>query len=82
MLAAYFADQLSRVRPLTADEVTRLLGAKEGQRRMWTVQDDRKLRRMVRKGMTAHMIATELGRTAWSVRSRIRNLKRKDKPHV
>jgi hypothetical protein len=45
-------------------------------RRLWTGRDDRELRRLSRL-LPAHVVAERMGRTAHSVRTRIRDLKRK-----
>lgn len=78
---AYFADALSRERPLTSEETDRLCAAMgcDGTRRMWKAADDRNLLRMKRQRLTAQEIADKLGRTVWSVRSRVRTLRAKGK---
>lgn len=79
----YFADALSRERPLTDEETDRLCRAlsrePKGNRRLWGQADDRELSRLRRKMMTADEIAEKMGRTPWSVRSRIRALNRKER---
>lgn len=79
----YFAGELSRLRPLTEDECTRLDRAlrisRNGVRKLWTAANDRELARLRRKHMTAEQIAEAMNRTPWSVRSRIRALNRKEK---
>lgn len=79
----HFADALSQYRPLTDAECGMVYRAvrKEpsGVRKIWTQADDRELARLRRKRLTADQIAVKMGRTAWSVRSRIRALNRKER---
>jgi hypothetical protein len=79
----YFADALSRERPLTEQDLDILCRAlsrnAKGNRRLWGQADDRELSRLRRKMLTADQIAEKMGRTAWSVRSRIRALNRKER---
>ncbi len=77
-IAVAFATELSRYRALTDSEadmlavVTRQEGNTRPMRRVWRRGDDHALEEMLRNGMTAPQIASHMGRTAWSVRSRIR----------
>lgn len=75
-IAHHFASELGRFRELTSEEITMLSRRKGGTRRMWTQADDRQLSRMLAKQLTAEQIATALGRTAFAVRSRVRQMKR------
>lgn len=80
-IATVFANALNRERALTLDE-SELLGillsraASAPVLRRWSPADDRQLAAL-RDTFTAPQIAAHLGRTPWSVRSRIRSLKRK-----
>lgn len=80
-LAEYFAGELNRYRPLRDDEVDRLHAAIcriiPRTRRLWKAADDRELQRLIRKRLTADEIAQRLSRTPMSVRTRIRDLKRR-----
>lgn len=77
--ALFFADRLNRERGLRDDELAALdsITKCNGSRRMWTARDDRELGKMIRQGLTAVTIADQLKRTPHSVRSRIRDLKRR-----
>lgn len=77
-IAIHFADELNRSRALTdreADMLDSIVGKK---RRLWTQAEDRELKRMRRKRMTAPEIAVALGRSSWGVRMRVNHLKRKE----
>ena len=78
-IAIHFADQLCRERALTASESDMLCAVvmKERRRIFWTARDDRTLRKLSRR-LPAHVVAEQMGRTAHSVRSRQRQLKRKE----
>lgn len=76
------ADALNRERALTQWEsglvaalVTKTPHAQPLRR--WTQAQDEQLLVLVSDGPTAPEIALRMGRTAWSVRSRLRTLKRK-----
>lgn len=81
--ALYFADALSGQRALQPDESNMLAdlinrARLKATRRRWDAADDRKLMRMKRRGMKAPEIGEVLGRTPFSVRCRIRDLRKRE----
>lgn len=73
-------EALGKVRPLSDTEsriLQRALSRTSDTRvyRRWTPEDDAALKRMARTRLRAPDIGQRLGRTAWSVRNRIKRLK-------
>jgi hypothetical protein len=80
--AEYFADELNRHRPLTDAELDKLqavLCRRSTGRRMWTAAEDRELLRLSATSPRRYAgeYAAKSGRTEWSVRSRLRKIRRK-----
>lgn len=81
-------DQLTekgRLQPLSDAESRALERAiyressRQGTRRKpWRQKDDRMLKRLTRKGMTAREVAKEMGRTPFAIRTRIKRLKQRE----
>jgi hypothetical protein len=82
-IAIQFADALCRERPLTKTETDRLCEVMRSQtgtkRTIWTQADDRTLRRLLGKRMTAEKIAEKMGRTLHSIQARKKRLKGMDR---
>jgi hypothetical protein len=77
-IAIHFADEVSRTRALTDQETDMLCSVVVASRRLWSQSDDRELRRLRRKRLTAPAIAEVLNRSPMAVRTRLRDLKRKE----
>lgn len=80
-IAIHFADRLCRAGEVLTQEESDMLVqvVQKHRRRIWTAADDRELSRLSRFKMTpAHVIADQLGRTPHAVRTRIRDLKRRN----
>lgn len=80
-IAMHFAQALERARPLTRDESRMVLRLTRGlkPKAPWTEEDDRRLAWLDARRTTAVKIARVMGRTPQAIRSRRRNLKRREK---
>ena len=78
-IAVAFADRLGAYRSLTSDETDMLLAVIEKRRREWTQEELDTLQRgrAARRLMPA--IARDIGRSAQAVRTKVRELKRKER---
>lgn len=82
--ARFFAEALSRERPLTDTEIDKLCRVQSIERqatgqsliRRWAATEDARLRRLLRTTKTAIEIAEMMGRSPAAIRSRIRELKK------
>jgi hypothetical protein len=85
-LVRHFANELRTYRPLTSREQVDFEAAmavqRVGSREAWTPDEDHTLLILKGRGLTALAIGNRMGRTPWSVRSRIRTLKRKEMGRV